>query len=983
MSKKTNTEGKKVVFISSTARDLPEHRKQVQDACHRQGYFPQMMEHLPANSENAISASLKMVDEADFYIGVFALRYGYVPDGHDISITEMEYNRAVERGIPRMVFIAGKKHTFTQEQIETVLESFPKLASFKERVSKKNIVNFFDSHEELRSLAINSLSQIPKDPGAAYKFHHISPIPSPPEPYIAHPYVLSQAKGLVGRRKELNLLTDWITGKAGEIRPPRTGWHSINIFNIVAIGGMGKSALTWEWFNKIAPQEWPQMEGRVWWSFYESDARFENFVIRTLAYVAGMSIEEAKEFDVNARENLLLQKLNETPYLIVFDGFERELIAYTRLDANRLSDDEYEAHTANWVAGAYGLPEGASQSFTGQHRLRMTADRRVGLFLKRLAQVNQSRILVSTRLYPIALQNRVNRRPIPGCFATFLKGLSDDDAVDLWRRFELEGSREELLPMFNSFGNHPLLMQALAGAISDYRPAPGDFEKWKKDNPDFNPFQLSLVQAKTHVMEFALHGLTPAERKVLHTIAAFRMPTTYSTLLGVCVGDGKPCANAPELDATLTQLEDRGLLGWNRQHDRYDLHPVVRGVVWSGTDEKEQQGVFKVMQNHFKAVPMVEDYREVNSLEDLTPAIELYNALIGLELYNEAFNVFKDKISNATLWRLGNSRLRMELMEKLFPDELGHLPHLSKDIDKASACHLLAITYDRSGELSKAVKYYEMHIEIQKKKGSKIDLAVGLFNHSNALLLSGKMLEAEVNVRQALVITQNQSDEFNEAAGLFWLWQILSTKGQAKKGMEALLRARDLLRKRNHIQGESLANIYLAQHNLWLHQPNQATIHANRAWGLVQDVRSESDFIRAASRQGQAALALGQHKLASERLHHALERARKINFVEEELPSLTALAELARQQGKPKEARDLLDQIWDAAERGPYPFFHADALNVLCQIERDAGNEGAAVAAAKEAYQLAWAQGEPHVYRYGLENAKRHLAALGVEPNIT
>jgi len=77
----------KKVMISSTARDLPEHRKEVMDACLRQSMFPMMMEHLPASDADAIEASLRVVDEADIYLGVFAHRYGYVPKGHDISIT--------------------------------------------------------------------------------------------------------------------------------------------------------------------------------------------------------------------------------------------------------------------------------------------------------------------------------------------------------------------------------------------------------------------------------------------------------------------------------------------------------------------------------------------------------------------------------------------------------------------------------------------------------------------------------------------------------------------------------------------------------------------------------------------------------------------------------------------------------------------------------------------------------------------------------
>src|SRR5205823_12166008 len=92
----------KKVMISSTARDLPEHRKEVLDACLRQGMFPVMMEHLPASDAEAISASLKLVNDADIYLGVFAHRYGHRPtenNPQDISITEMEYNRAVEREI--------------------------------------------------------------------------------------------------------------------------------------------------------------------------------------------------------------------------------------------------------------------------------------------------------------------------------------------------------------------------------------------------------------------------------------------------------------------------------------------------------------------------------------------------------------------------------------------------------------------------------------------------------------------------------------------------------------------------------------------------------------------------------------------------------------------------------------------------------------------------------------------------------------------
>src|SRR4028119_513710 len=181
------------VMISSTARDLPEHRKEVMHACLRQGMFPVMMEHLPASDAEAISASLKLVDEADIYVGIFAHRYGYVPKDNNprqISITEMEYEHAVERKIPRLISNIDKSHAlsdFTIDDIDTG-ENALKLAQFKSRLETENIVNFFRSPADLRAHVIHSLSKL-REPDLT-TFHYISDIPQPPEALIAHPYTL-------------------------------------------------------------------------------------------------------------------------------------------------------------------------------------------------------------------------------------------------------------------------------------------------------------------------------------------------------------------------------------------------------------------------------------------------------------------------------------------------------------------------------------------------------------------------------------------------------------------------------------------------------------------------------------------------------------------------------------------------------------------------------------------------------------------------
>ncbi|MCD6051910.1 MAG: putative lyase, partial [Verrucomicrobia bacterium] len=158
-----------------------------------------------------------MVDKSDIYIGIFAWRYGHRPKGHDISITEMEFNRAVERKIPMLVFLIHREHPLTIEMVEADKDAQKKLAELKDRASEGRGRRQFKSLDDLRGEVIHALSDLQKreqessSEKAVPEFHPPNLIPKTPEPYIAHPYSLLQTKGVVGRQAELNLLTDWVT----------------------------------------------------------------------------------------------------------------------------------------------------------------------------------------------------------------------------------------------------------------------------------------------------------------------------------------------------------------------------------------------------------------------------------------------------------------------------------------------------------------------------------------------------------------------------------------------------------------------------------------------------------------------------------------------------------------------------------------------------------------------------------------------------
>lgn len=944
-----------VAMISSTALDLPAHRKEVMDACQRQSMFPKMQEQLPASGASresgaeAIKVSLAMVDEAEIYIGVFAHRYGYVPAGHDISITEMEYDRAVERGTTRLIFLMHDDHPVKASDVETGVGA-EKLKKLKERLKTENVVNFFESPADLRANVINSLAQYrtQHDKRDVTTFHYVSDIPEPPEAFIAHPYTLLQTHRLVGRQPELNLLTDWVAKPGSKV-------YGASIFNVVAVGGMGKSALTWKWFNDIAPQEMKPLVGRMWWSFYESDATFENFVTRALAYVTHRPLSEVQQIPAPDRESQLLAALDRDPFLLVLDGLERILIAYARMDAARLGDSQVG----------------------GQRNLRKTTDPRAGRFLKRLAQVKSSRILISTRLYPSDLETD-GGDPVPDAFRRDIEGLTDEDAVELWRALNVTGSRDILLPVFGTFGRHPLLIQALAGEVKRYRRAPFNFEEWRKANPRFNPNDFSFLQdAMSHVLEFALRGLDDKAQQVLRTIAAFRMPARYDTLAALLIGEGKACADERELDEVLTELEDRGLVGWDKRANRYDLHPLVRGVVWSGLSDDARRGVYTSLHAHFEAVPMIEDHLKVNNIDDLTPAIELYNTLIGLGRFDDACDLFYERLDKATLYRLSASRQRVELLELLFPVGLEQLPQLNSQDAQAYTLSALAQGYKFSGQPGRSTGLYRHNIVIRLKMENYRSLIVSLSNLSNTLYLSGALCEAENAARRALIITRELDHHFGEAVNLRWLGLTLAARGLANESGSALQRSLRLFTSEHANQSEGTVNSDLAQRTLWLGEFAGALSFASRAWKLAHVRSNERDFIRAARAQGEAALGLNNLATADERLHHALTRARQVNHAEEELPALVALAELRRRQRELGVARELLGDVWEAAERGPYPLVHADACCVLAEIERDEGNTAAAVKAATKAYELAWCDGPPLAYHWGLERARALLKELG------
>src|SRR5207247_6998092 len=108
------------------------------------------------------------------------------------------------------------------------------------------------------------------------------PIPSPRAFYAEPPYMGSHP--FLGRKAQLEVLDDWAVAADP---------HPALLFD--AIGGAGKSILTWEWATKRATQIRSDWAGRFWYSFYERGAIMADFCGRALAYITGKPFEEFRK----------------------------------------------------------------------------------------------------------------------------------------------------------------------------------------------------------------------------------------------------------------------------------------------------------------------------------------------------------------------------------------------------------------------------------------------------------------------------------------------------------------------------------------------------------------------------------------------------------------------------------------------------------------------------------------------------------------
>ena len=214
------------VFLSSTYVDLIDYRAAAIRAVEGTNYQASKMEVFGARSEEPVEACLKEVEASDFFIGIYAHRYGHVPAGSDFSITEMEYDHAKRHGKKIYCFVVDEEN---QPWLPKFIEGEPgaeKLKDFKQRIQADYTRDSFTTPDDLRAKVANALSH--------YVANHHSVSTSSPvyEPRKPTGSTLPTQPFFFGRAAELASIAE-------ALAPESRTWGAL----IDGPGGIGKTAL--------------------------------------------------------------------------------------------------------------------------------------------------------------------------------------------------------------------------------------------------------------------------------------------------------------------------------------------------------------------------------------------------------------------------------------------------------------------------------------------------------------------------------------------------------------------------------------------------------------------------------------------------------------------------------------------------------------------------------------------------------------------
>jgi hypothetical protein len=152
------------VYLSSSYRDLRDHRAAVALTLRRMGHDVIGMEEYVAEGVTPLARSLADVESADVYVVMVGWRYGYVPaDGtgnpNHRSITELEFERATGTGTPVLAFLLDPDAPWPPASVDALTEvGGERVLRFRSLLAGSYLAGIFTTPDNLASQAAAAIA---------------------------------------------------------------------------------------------------------------------------------------------------------------------------------------------------------------------------------------------------------------------------------------------------------------------------------------------------------------------------------------------------------------------------------------------------------------------------------------------------------------------------------------------------------------------------------------------------------------------------------------------------------------------------------------------------------------------------------------------------------------------------------------------------------------------------------------------------------
>jgi hypothetical protein len=123
-------------FVSSTYEDLKDHRAHVIKALRKSGIFVDPMEDWTAESDEPKVFSQDRVKGCHFCVLLVAFRRGYIPENETLSVTQLEYQAAIEKGMDVLVYLLDANASWPLRFDER--NSDPEIRAWRARLEQRH-----------------------------------------------------------------------------------------------------------------------------------------------------------------------------------------------------------------------------------------------------------------------------------------------------------------------------------------------------------------------------------------------------------------------------------------------------------------------------------------------------------------------------------------------------------------------------------------------------------------------------------------------------------------------------------------------------------------------------------------------------------------------------------------------------------------------------------------------------------------------------